>query len=97
MAIKLFTNTYDIQKHFSDNVIANPKISIKLKKLKLENSLIVNQQNEKRPDLIANQLYNKPELSWVILFVNGMISEDLVRGTEIKYPSLMDLNSFLAQ
>lgn len=43
----------------------------------------------KRPDIIASQIYGKPNLSWVVLQYNNIvdINTELVTGTIIRLPS----------
>lgn len=47
--------------------------------------------DEKRPDLISWDIYNRVDLWWVILIYNGLTIEGLLPGVIVKYPSLTDL------
>ena len=47
--------------------------------------------DEKRPDLVSWNIYNRVDLWWVILTYNGLTVEELVPGIAVKYPSITDL------
>ena len=52
--------------------------------------ITVNQEHQKRPDLLASQLYGQPELWWAIYEFNNIIDPlfDLKIGQILRIPSL---------
>jgi hypothetical protein len=45
---------------------------------------------EKRPDLISNQMYGRPDLGWAIMDINGIKDPfiELMTGTVLRIPNL---------
>lgn len=51
--------------------------------------IIISKENEKRPDLISNEVYGKAMYNWVVLQYNNIVDveEELVVGREIRMPT----------
>jgi len=60
------------------------------KEVNLSNYLIT--KFEKRIDLIAADIYGNDEYSWILLYLNRITIDDLIRGRKIKYISKDRLN-----
>lgn len=95
MGLKITENISDINYHFKSAVISDASISRKIRSLKLTNTFVISQYYEHRPDLISYAVYSSYDYDWLILFVNGLTSEDLVAGLTIKYPNINQLTNFL--
>ena len=56
--------------------------------------IYISQPFEGRPDLLANDLYGNPELSWILKVANNLTrNEDFVSSIKIKVPSRRDVES----
>lgn len=53
-------------------------------------TIILDDTNERRPHLIADEYYGRTDLTWIILQYNNIvdINEEFVFGREIEIPSL---------
>lgn len=52
---------------------------------------------EHRIDLIAKDIYGSSDYSWILLYINRMSLDDLVRGVIIKYISKPYLDNIINQ
>lgn len=68
-------------------ILRNP---LNLEKSSTDTNIIVSQEFENRPDLLANKLYNEPELWWVIYEFNEIKDPffDLKAGQILRIPTL---------
>lgn len=66
------------------NDIHNSEVLVKLDRLK-DRKLYEITKFEHRIDLISNDIYKTSDYSWVLLYMNRIKIEDLVRGTYIEY------------
>ena len=58
----------------------------------------VDNNNERRPDLISYKMYGTPSYAWIVLQYNNIvdINEELITGTRLLLPSTARLNSTIA-
>lgn len=54
------------------------------------------QGEDARPDLLSHRIYGDVQYWWILILFNGIkdITEDLVTGTEIRYPSISSIEDF---
>lgn len=50
---------------------------------------------EHRIDLISNDIYGDSKYSWILMYINRIGLDELVRGTNIKYIPLTSLNKII--
>lgn len=52
---------------------------------------------EHRPDLISLDIYNDVKYEWIILYVNKITVDDLVRGLKLRYIPKSDLINLMSK
>lgn len=83
---------WDIARYFEGTDITNSVLLKELPKLPSYNSILI---TSKRYDLLAENLYGNPALSWILQFYSGILEEDLVLGRYLNYPSLNDVQNLI--
>lgn len=102
-----FTDRFDLAKFldFTDDGVLDPLNSYMLYQIPLLSSIgtYTIRKEEKRPDLLAYNIYGDTQYWWVLMWYNSLYSVDDLRvGLEINYPSIsaieqLYLNSSLLQ
>jgi hypothetical protein len=84
----------DITSYIDGNDHFNSELLYKIDKCKnLKNYKVT--KFEKRVDLISNDIYNTEEYQWLILYLNKISIDEIVRGVILKYIPLDSLKSII--
>lgn len=88
----LNNNMWEITRYFEETDLTNSLFLKELPKLPSYDSVLV---TSKRYDLLAKEVYNNDKLGWILQFYSGILEEDLVLNSQLKYPALNEVSNLI--